>query len=57
MAWFEKNPFAVEKNAYSMWPMFLIPLNLPYHIQITPSYMILMGLIPGPAELKNKLIC
>ena len=22
MAWFEKNPFAVEKNAYSMWPMF-----------------------------------
>ena len=47
------NPFAIEKNSYSMWPMFLIPLNLPHHIRMTSTSMMLMGLIPGPTELKN----
>ena len=47
------NPFAIEKNAYSMWPMFLIPFNLPYHIRMTFTSMMLMGLIPGPTEPKN----
>ena len=47
------NPFAIEKNSYSMWPMFLIPLNLSHHIQMTSTSMMLMGLSPGPTEPKN----
>ena len=47
------NPLAIEKNAYSMWPMILIPLNLPHHIQMISTSMTLMGLIPGPTEPKN----
>ena len=47
------NPFAIEKNAFSMWPIFLVPLNLPHHIRMTSTSMMLMGLIPGPAEPKN----
>lgn len=47
------NPLAIEKNAYSMWPMILIPLNLPHHIRMTSTSMTLMRLIPGPTEPKN----
>jgi len=36
-----------------MWPIFLIPLNLPHHMRTTSGSMMLMGLIPGPQELKS----
>ena len=47
------NAFAIKKNAYSMWPMILIPLNLPHHIRMTSTSMTLVGLTPGPTEPKN----
>ena len=47
------NPFAQEKCVYSMWPIFLVPLNLPHHLRMKSSSMMLMGLIPGPQEPKN----
>lgn len=47
------NPFAHEKTQYSMWPIFLIPLNLPQHIRMKPGAMLLSGIIPGPKEPKN----
>lgn len=47
------NPFAQHKNNYSMWPMFLIPLNLPQHIRSKSGAMMLTGIIPGPHEPGN----
>jgi len=47
------NPFAHKKNVYSMWPIFLIPLNLPHHMRTTSGSMMFMGLIPGPQEPKS----
>ena len=43
------NPFAKE-YLYSMCPMLLVPLNLP---QSLPISIMLAGIIPGPAEVKN----
>ena len=47
------NPFAKEKNSYSMWPLFLFVLNLPAQIWKKPSSMLLTGIVPGPGEPKN----
>ncbi len=47
------NPFAKEKISYSMWPMFLSPLNLPSHLRMLSSSMMLVGIIPGKSEPKN----
>ena len=44
------NPYAHEKTSYSMWPIFLIPLNLPHHMRMKVGSMLLMGIIPGPKE-------
>lgn len=47
------NPFAHEKTQYSMWPIFLVPLNLPHSLRLKPGAMLLTGIIPGPQEPKN----
>lgn len=47
------NPFTHEKTQYSMWPIFIIPLNLPLSLRIKPGAMYLTGIIPGPNEPKN----
>ena len=47
------NPFAHGKAQYSMWPIFLVPLNLPLQVRIKPGAMFLTGIIPGPKEPKN----
>ena len=44
------NPFAQHKYNYSMWPMFLIPLNLPHHMRSKSGAMMLTGIVPGPNE-------
>ena len=46
------NPFAKEKASYSMWPIVLFPLNFPAHIRKLSSSMMLVGIIPGPKEVK-----
>ena len=47
------NPFSHEKTKYSMWPLFLIPLNLPDEIRRKSGSMMLTGVIPGRDEPKN----
>ena len=46
------NPFAKEKNSYSMWPIVLFPLNFPAKIRKSSSSMLLAGIIPGPKEAR-----
>ena len=36
-----------------MCPMLLVPLNLPQSLRISPRSIMLAGIIPGPAEVKN----
>lgn len=43
-------PFAHEKNTYTMWPIFLIPLNLPHRLRSNSGSMMLTGIVPGPKE-------
>ena len=47
------NPFSNEKTNNSMCPIFLIPLNLPNHIQTKTGSMMLTGIIPGRKEPKD----
>ena len=47
------NPFAKEKISYSMCPMILVPLNLPQYCRNSSQSLMLTGIIPGPAEVKN----
>ncbi|XP_016471415.2 uncharacterized protein LOC107793551 [Nicotiana tabacum] len=42
------NPFGSMSNAYSMWPVFLIPYNLPPWKCMKQSNILLSLLIPGP---------
>ncbi|XP_052185250.1 uncharacterized protein LOC127796886 [Diospyros lotus] len=41
-------PFAHSKTSYSIWPVFLIPYNLPPWMCIKDSNLILSMIIPGP---------
>ncbi|XP_060213848.1 uncharacterized protein LOC132641015 [Lycium barbarum] len=42
------NPFGSMSNAYSMWPVVLIPYNLPPWLCMKQSNILLSLLIPGP---------
>ncbi|XP_056685554.1 uncharacterized protein [Spinacia oleracea] len=41
-------PFANSKTSYSIWPVILIPYNVPPELCMKQSNMILSMLIPGP---------
>ena len=45
--------FAKEKYLYSMCPVLLVPLNLPQSLRSSVRSILLTGIIPGPAEVKN----
>lgn len=47
------NPFSKEKISYSMWPITLTILNLPFHIRNLPRSIVLAGIIPGKSEPQN----
>ena len=47
------NPFAKEKNTYSMWPITVSLLNLHPSLRHLPGFLQLVGVIPGKAEPKN----
>ncbi|MBV8802557.1 MAG: DUF4218 domain-containing protein [Gammaproteobacteria bacterium] len=42
------NPFGNMSNSYSMWPVMLMPYNLPPWLCMKDDYTILSTLIPGP---------
>lgn len=51
------NPFSNENTRYSMWPMFLVPLNMPQSVRMKSGSMFLAAIIPGPKEPKNMDPC
>lgn len=42
------NPFGSMSNAYTMWPVLLVPYNLPPWKMMKPSFMLMSFLIPSP---------
>ncbi|KAF7116020.1 hypothetical protein RHSIM_RhsimUnG0041600 [Rhododendron simsii] len=44
------NPFGNMSNSYSMWPVILIPYNLPPWLVMTDSFFMLTLLIPGDKQ-------
>lgn len=47
------NPYSKEKISYSMWPITLTILNLPFRIRNLPKSILLAGIVPGKSEPKN----
>lgn len=47
------NPFSKEKISYSMWPIALTILNLPFGVRNLPKSILLAGIIPGKSEPKS----
>jgi hypothetical protein len=45
------NPFLEKNSRYSMWPMFVIPYNLPPWSCMRESNFMMALLIPGPTCL------
>lgn len=46
------NPFSKERVSYSMWPITLSVLNLPFGVRNNASSLMLAGIIPGKSEPK-----
>ncbi|XP_012827605.1 PREDICTED: uncharacterized protein LOC105948893 isoform X2 [Erythranthe guttata] len=44
------NPFGTMSNSYNMWPVIIIPYNLPPWKCMKKSYFIMSLLIPGPHQ-------
>ncbi|XP_012840363.1 PREDICTED: uncharacterized protein LOC105960705 [Erythranthe guttata] len=44
------NPFGTMSNSYSMWPVIIIPYNLPPWKCMKKSYFMMSLLIPGPHQ-------
>jgi hypothetical protein len=44
------NPFSEQNTKYSMWPVFVVPYNLPPWACMEESNFIMALLIPGPAN-------
>lgn len=42
-----------DNMTHSITPIMLQVLNLPQHLRLRPDYMILAGIVPGPAKCKN----
>ncbi|KAI3465172.1 hypothetical protein Pfo_021835 [Paulownia fortunei] len=49
------NPFGNMSNAYSMWPVLLVPYNLPPWKMMKLSYIIMSLLIPGPKVPEKEI--
>ncbi|XP_059636458.1 uncharacterized protein LOC132278633 [Cornus florida] len=49
------NPFGNMSNAYSMWPVIIVPYNLPPWICMKEPYMFMSLLIPGPKSPGNDI--
>ena len=42
------NPFGTMSNSYSMWPVVLVPYNMPPWECMKESFFMMSLLIPGP---------
>ena len=49
------NPFGNMGNSYSMWPVVLLPYNLPPWMCMKPEYFMMSLLIPGPKSPGNDI--
>ena len=49
------NLFGNMNNNYSIWPVILIPYNLPPWLVMKEPYFMLSLLIPGPHQLENDI--
>ena len=49
------NPFGNMSNAYSIWPVFLVPYNLPPWKCMKDPFFIMSMLIPGPNAPGNDI--
>ncbi|XP_075673809.1 uncharacterized protein LOC142643152 [Castanea sativa] len=49
------NPFGNMNNTYSMWPVILIPYNLPPWLVMNEPYFMLSLLIPSPHQPGNEI--
>nr|XP_043638090.1 uncharacterized protein LOC122609094 [Erigeron canadensis] len=49
------NPFKTMNVAYSIWPVFLVPYNLPPWLVMKQPNFILSLIIPGPRSPGNKI--
>ncbi|XP_027124240.1 uncharacterized protein [Coffea arabica] len=49
------NPFGNMSNSYSMWPVILVPYNLPAYKFMRKEYLMLSLLIPGPRAPGKEL--
>ncbi|XP_059650446.1 uncharacterized protein LOC132296251 [Cornus florida] len=49
------NPFGNMSNAYSMWPVMIVPYNLPPWICMKEPYIFMSLLIPGPTSPGNDI--
>jgi hypothetical protein len=49
------NPFGNMNNSYSMWPVILIPYNLPLWLVMKEPFFMLPLLIPGPHQPGNEI--
>jgi len=48
-------PFSLSVRLYSVWPIIVIPYNLPPDMCMTTPYMFLSCVTLGPTNPKNKL--
>ena len=51
----EFNPFGNMSISYNMWPVVLIPYNLPPWMCMKQTFFMLSLLIPGPTALRNDI--
>ncbi|KAK9286236.1 hypothetical protein L1049_014622 [Liquidambar formosana] len=49
------NPFSNMSNSYSMWPVVVVPYNLPPWKCMKEPFFMMSLLIPGPKSLRNDI--
>ncbi|KAG8374840.1 hypothetical protein BUALT_Bualt10G0037400 [Buddleja alternifolia] len=49
------NPFGNMRNSYSMWPVILIPYNIPLYKWMKDEFFMMPLLIPGPRAPKKDI--
>ena len=49
------NPYTLSSRSYSIWPVVVIPYNLPPEMCMTTPFMFLTCVIPGSKNPKNKI--
>lgn len=49
------NPFRTMNTTHSIWPVILIPYNLPPWLVMKQPNFILSLIIPGPSSPRNKI--